>query len=196
MGYEVAAGLGVTLAEPLRRVVVMVGDGSYLMMNSEIVTAVAENVNLTVVLIDNRAFMSIRGLQIECGSPSFNNELRHRDRVSGRTDGPVVQLDFVKHASGMGAQAVRADTLAELRSALGHALNGADRRRTSRIWCPSCTDGPAPGSKAWAGPTGCWTTRHPLGLHSAGHHSVAMTSWPAGCWPGTSRPRPAFFWSA
>ncbi|WP_407541713.1 3D-(3,5/4)-trihydroxycyclohexane-1,2-dione acylhydrolase (decyclizing) (plasmid) [Deinococcus radiomollis] len=124
MGYEVAAGLGVALAEPLRRVVVMVGDGSYLMMNSEIVTAVAENVNLTVVLVDNRAFMSIRGLQIECGSPSFNNELRHRDRVSGRTDGPVVQLDFVRHASGMGAQAVQVGTLAELRSALGHAAAG------------------------------------------------------------------------
>ena len=124
MGYEVAAGLGVALAEPGRRVVVMVGDGSYLMMNSELVTAVAENVNLTVVLVDNRAFMSIRGLQLESGSPSFNNELRHRDPASGRTDGPVVNLDFVKHASGLGAQAVRAETLGELRAALHQAGEG------------------------------------------------------------------------
>lgn len=121
MGYEIPAGLGVALAEPGRRVVVMVGDGSYLMMNSELVTAVAENVNLTVVLVDNRAFMSIRGLQMECGSPSFNNELRHRNPATGRTDGPTVDLDFVKHAQGMGAHAVRAEPLGDLRSALEEA---------------------------------------------------------------------------
>ncbi|GHF37765.1 3D-(3,5/4)-trihydroxycyclohexane-1,2-dione acylhydrolase (decyclizing) [Deinococcus metalli] len=126
MGYEIPAGLGVALAEPERRVVVMVGDGSYLMLNSELVTAVAENVNLTVVLVDNRAFMSIRGLQMECGSPSFNNELRHRDPHTGRTDGPTVALDFVKHAQGMGAHALQAATLAELRSAVdaAHAQGG------------------------------------------------------------------------
>ncbi|TDE84740.1 3D-(3,5/4)-trihydroxycyclohexane-1,2-dione acylhydrolase (decyclizing) [Deinococcus sp. S9] len=121
MGYEIPAGLGIQLAEPSRRVVVMIGDGSYLMMNSELVTAVAENVNLTVVLVDNRAFMSIRGLQMECGSPSFNNELRHRNPATGRTDGPVVQLDFVKHAQGLGASAIRAETLDELRAALNDA---------------------------------------------------------------------------
>ncbi len=121
MGYEIPAGLGIQLAEPSRRVVVMVGDGSYLMMNSELVTAVAENVNLTVVLIDNRAYMSIRGLQMECGSPSFNNELRRRNPASGRTDGEVVNLDFVLHARGLGTHSVRAETLDELRSALDHA---------------------------------------------------------------------------
>lgn len=121
MGYEIPAGLGVKLAEPERRVVVMVGDGSYLMMNSELVTAVAENLNLTVVLVDNRAFMSIRGLQIECGTGSFNNELRHRDPRTGRTDGPVVNIDFVLHARGMGAQARQADTLGDLQTALEEA---------------------------------------------------------------------------
>ena len=121
MGYEIPAGLGVKLAEPGRRVVVLVGDGSYLMMNSELVTAVAENLNLTVVLVDNRAFMSIRGLQMECGSPSFNNELRHRDPATGRTDGAVVQLDFVKHAQSLGAKGVLAASLDELRTALDAA---------------------------------------------------------------------------
>ncbi|WP_102126336.1 3D-(3,5/4)-trihydroxycyclohexane-1,2-dione acylhydrolase (decyclizing) [Deinococcus planocerae] len=121
MGYEIPAGIGVALAQPDRRVVVMIGDGSYLMMNSEIVTAVAENLNLTVVLVDNRAYMSIRGLQMECGSPSFNNELRHRNPETGRTDGPVVNVDFVMHARGMGAQAVRAETLADLETALKNA---------------------------------------------------------------------------
>lgn len=121
MGYEIPAGLGVKLAEPERRVVVMIGDGSYLMMNSELVTAVAENVNLTVVLVDNRAYMSIRGLQMECGSPSFNNELRHRNPKTGRTDGEIVNVDFVKHAQGMGAHAVKAETLDDLRTALNTA---------------------------------------------------------------------------
>ncbi|TSA81807.1 3D-(3,5/4)-trihydroxycyclohexane-1,2-dione acylhydrolase (decyclizing) [Deinococcus detaillensis] len=118
MGYEIPAGLGVKLAEPSRRVVVMVGDGSYLMMNSELVTAVAENLSLTVVLVDNRAFMSIRGLQMESGSPSFNNELRHRDPKTGRTDGSIVKLDFVQHARGLGAQARQAETLDALQEAL------------------------------------------------------------------------------
>ena len=124
MGYEIPAGLGVALAEPGRRVVVMVGDGSYLMMNSELATAVAENLDLTVVLVDNRAYMSIRGLQMECGSPSFTNELRHRDPATGRTDGPVVNVDFVKHAQGLGAQAVRAQSLEALEAALKRAGQG------------------------------------------------------------------------
>ncbi len=121
MGYEIPAGVGVRLADPARRVVVMVGDGSYLMMNSEIVTAVAERQNLTVVLVDNRAYMSIRGLQMESGSPSFNNELRHRDPATGRTDGEVVELDFVRHAQGMGAHSVRVMGTDELKAALAAA---------------------------------------------------------------------------
>ena len=124
MGYEIPAGLGVALADPKRRVVVMVGDGSYLMMNSEIVTAVMENLNLTIVLVDNRAYMSIRGLQMECGTEPFNNELRRRDPRTGRTDGEVVALDFVKQAQGLGAQSVLADGLAELKAALDHAGQG------------------------------------------------------------------------
>ncbi|MFK7603979.1 3D-(3,5/4)-trihydroxycyclohexane-1,2-dione acylhydrolase (decyclizing) [Deinococcus sp. SM5_A1] len=121
MGYEIPAGLGIALAEPGRRVVVMVGDGSYLMMNSELVTAVAENLDLSVVLVDNRAFMSIRGLQLDCGSPSFNNELRRRNPDTGRTDGEPVNVDFVQHARGLGAHAVQASTLIDLRAALDEA---------------------------------------------------------------------------
>src|SRR5262249_53313340 len=78
MGYEIAAGLGVRLADPDRDVVVMVGDGSYLMMNSEIVTAVAERLKLTVV-VDNHGFQCILALQRSVGVPDFGNELRFRD---------------------------------------------------------------------------------------------------------------------
>lgn len=118
MGYEIPAGLGVKLAEPERRVVVMVGDGSYLMMNSELVTAVAERVDLTVVVVDNGAFGSIRGLQMSVGSPSFNNERRARRTETGRTDGEVVGVDFAKHAEAMGATVYRCEDLGQLVGAL------------------------------------------------------------------------------
>ncbi|HEX7040578.1 MAG TPA: 3D-(3,5/4)-trihydroxycyclohexane-1,2-dione acylhydrolase (decyclizing) [Trueperaceae bacterium] len=118
MGYEIPAGIGVKLAEPEREVVVFIGDGSYLMANSEIVTAVAEGLSLTVVVVDNHGFQSIHGLQRSVGSPSFGNELRARDRRTGRLDGPVVSVDYASHAAAMGAAAVEAHSAADLRSAL------------------------------------------------------------------------------
>jgi len=121
MGYEIPAALGVRLADPDRDVVVMVGDGSYLMMNSEIVTAVAEGMKLTVVVVDNDGFQSIHGLQRACGSPSFNNERRFRRADSGRTDGDVVPVDFRSHAEAMGATAFAARNADELQQALALA---------------------------------------------------------------------------
>src|SRR3954470_7166087 len=88
MGYEIAAALGVRLADPGRDVVVMVGDGSYLMLNSEIVTAVAEHLKLTIVVVDNHGFQCILALQRSVGVPDFGNELRFRDAASNRLDGP------------------------------------------------------------------------------------------------------------
>jgi 3D-(3,5/4)-trihydroxycyclohexane-1,2-dione acylhydrolase (decyclizing) len=126
MGYEIPAGLGVKLAEPEREVVVFIGDGSYLMMNSEVVTAVAEGLKLTVMLIDNHGYGSIHGLQRSCGSPGFNNELRYRNAKTGRTDDDYVRLDFVKHAEAMGAHAIYAPDEASLKEALAKAKE-ADR---------------------------------------------------------------------
>ncbi|HEX7022116.1 MAG TPA: 3D-(3,5/4)-trihydroxycyclohexane-1,2-dione acylhydrolase (decyclizing), partial [Trueperaceae bacterium] len=121
MGYEIPAGLGVKLAEPEREVVVMIGDGSYLMMNSEIVTAAAEGLAFTIVLVDNHGFQSIHGLQRASGTPSFNNELRSRDPQSGRLDGPYVPVDFCGHAAALGASAHYAPDAACLRQALREA---------------------------------------------------------------------------
>ncbi len=121
MGYEIAAGLGVRLADPEARVLVFVGDGSYLMMNSEIVTAVAEGLDFTVLLVDNHGFQSIHGLQRSVGSPSFGNELRFRNPKTGLLDGEVVPVDFVQHARSMGAKTWRAVTLEELEAALQEA---------------------------------------------------------------------------
>ena len=83
MGYEIPGGLGVKKADPDRNVYVMIGDGSYLMMNSEIVTAIQEGYKLTVVLVENGGFQSIHGLQRSAGTPSFGNELRSRDAQTG-----------------------------------------------------------------------------------------------------------------
>ena len=118
MGYEIPAGIGVALAEPDREIVVFVGDGSYLMMNSELVTAVAEGLAFTVVLVENGGFQSIHGLQRSVGVPSFANERRARDPRSGRLDGPVVAVDFAAHAAAMGARTWSVRDVGGLREAL------------------------------------------------------------------------------
>src|ERR1700676_2763433 len=99
MGYEIAGGLGVKLAEPDREVVVMVGDGSYLMMNSEIVTAVGEGLKLTIVLVDNHGYQCILGLQRAVGVSDFGNELRYRDPATKQLTGEYILVDFLKHRS-------------------------------------------------------------------------------------------------
>ena len=113
MGYEIAGGLGVKLAHPQREVFVMVGDGSYLMLNSEIATAVRLGVKLTVVLLDNRGFGCIERLQQATGNASFNN-LRDADRAGGTPD-------FAAHARALGAHAVHVPDLAALAQALQEA---------------------------------------------------------------------------
>jgi 3D-(3,5/4)-trihydroxycyclohexane-1,2-dione acylhydrolase (decyclizing) len=111
MGYEIAGGLGAKLAAPRRDVFVMVGDGSYLMMNSEIATSVALGIKIVIVLLDNRGFGCIERLQRATGGASFNNRLA--------SEHPPV--DFAAHAASLGAQAEKVGSLAELEPALGRA---------------------------------------------------------------------------
>ena len=146
MGYEIVAGLGVKLADPDREVVVMVGDGSYLMMNSEIVTAVAEGIKITIVVLDNHGFQCILALQRMVGVPDFANELRFRDRGSNRLTGPYVPIDFRKHAEAMGAFAIQANTPDELRDALA-AARAADR--ITVIAVPTEPEKRVPGFESW-----------------------------------------------
>ena len=126
MGYEIPGGIGVKLAEPDREVVVMVGDGSYLMMNSEIVTAVGEGLRLTIVLVDNHGYQCILGLQRAVGVSDFGNELRFRDAKTKQLTGKYIPVDFQKHAESMGAHSIFARTADELKKALGEARK-ADR---------------------------------------------------------------------
>ena len=111
MGYEIAGGIGVKMAFPDREVVVTVGDGSYLMMNSEIATSVMLGKKLIIVVLDNRGFGCITRLQKATGGAPFNNLLKDARHEA------LPELDFVAHARSMGAEAVKADSIADLEAA-------------------------------------------------------------------------------
>ena len=118
MGYEIAGALGVKLAAPERDVYALLGDGSYLMLNQELVTACQESLKLTVVLTDNHGFGCIHNLQRAHGGRSFGNEFRHRDHDNARLTGNPVAVDYVANARSLGATTFSATTAAELRDAL------------------------------------------------------------------------------
>lgn len=117
MGYEIAGGLGVKMARPECEVIVMVGDGSYLMMNSEIATSVMLGCKLIVVVLDNRGYGCIQRLQTACGGPHFNNMLGDCVPEAGRD----VRIDFGAHARSLGAAAVHVNGIAELKAAMQRA---------------------------------------------------------------------------
>jgi len=118
MGYEIAGGLGVRLAAPDRDVFVMVGDGSWLMMSQELVTAVQERVKLIVVLVQNHGFGSIGALSESVGSQRFGTSYRFRNPASGRLDGDVLPVDLAANAASLGARVERVATIEELRACL------------------------------------------------------------------------------
>jgi 3D-(3,5/4)-trihydroxycyclohexane-1,2-dione acylhydrolase (decyclizing) len=125
MGYEIPGGMGVKMAAPDREVFVMIGDGSYLMMPQDLVTAVAERVKLTVVLVDNAGFASIGALSESIGSGGFGTRYRFRGRT-GDFDGEPLPVDLAANAASLGADVIRARTVEELRDALKVARD-ADR---------------------------------------------------------------------
>ena len=117
MGYEIAGGLGVKMAKPDREVVVMLGDGSYLMLNAEIATSVMLGMKLIIIVLDNRGYGCINRLQQACGGAPFNN--MWENCVQSADGAP--SIDFAAHARAMGAEAEHADNLAELEQALARA---------------------------------------------------------------------------
>lgn len=121
MGYEIAGGIGVKLADLDREVYVMLGDGSWLMMSSELVTAIQEGIKLTVVLMDNHGFQSIGGLSQAIGNGRFGVRYKHRNPKSGQLDGPNVAIDFAANARSLGAHVITARDLSELKAALAEA---------------------------------------------------------------------------
>ncbi|MEI3850665.1 MULTISPECIES: 3D-(3,5/4)-trihydroxycyclohexane-1,2-dione acylhydrolase (decyclizing) [Ensifer] len=112
MGYEVAGGLGVKLAKPERDVIVMVGDGSYMMLNSEIASSIMLGAKFTIVLLDNAGYGCINRLQMETGGANFNNLLKDTHHVE------LPQIDFAAHAAAMGAVTRKVGSISELEAAL------------------------------------------------------------------------------
>ncbi len=124
MGYEIAGGLGVKLARPADDVVVMVGDGSYMMLNSEIASSIMLGAKLTIVVLDNAGYACINRLQMATGGASFNNLLQDTHHVA------LPRIDFAAHAASMGALARKVGSIAELETALAET---ADVERTTVI---------------------------------------------------------------
>src|SRR4029079_3180920 len=146
MGYEIPAGLGVKLAEPEREVVVAIGDGTYLMLNSEIVTGVAERIAITIVVFDNHGYQCIKDLAWNVGVPQFGNELRFRDPTTNRLDGDYIPIDFAKHAEAMGAVGITAYTPDEIQAAVDTART-VDRPTVIHVLVSP--DKRVPGYESW-----------------------------------------------
>ena len=146
MGYEIAGGLGVKMADPAREVYVMVGDGSYLMMSAEIVTAIQEGYKLNIILLNNYGFSSIGGLSQALGSGGFGTDYRARSGESGQLDGPRLEVDFAANATSFGAHVIRATT----RDDLGRALEEARwEERTTVIVIEVDKETRVPGYESW-----------------------------------------------
>jgi len=144
MGYEIAGGLGAKMAEPSREVYILVGDGSYLMMAQEIVTSLQEGFKLNIVLLDNHGFSSIGGLSRACGNEGIGTNYRYRR--GEKYDGEILPVDFAANAESLGAWAVRAHTVEELKAAF---VSAQKQPRTTVVVVETSYDDRVPGYESW-----------------------------------------------
>jgi 3D-(3,5/4)-trihydroxycyclohexane-1,2-dione acylhydrolase (decyclizing) len=121
MGYEIPGGIGIRMAAPDRDVFVTIGDGSYLMMPTELVTAVQEGIKIIVVLLQNHGYASIGSLAESLGVQRFGTKYRYRNPESGRLDGGILPVDLAANAASLGVKVLKASTLVELKDALAKA---------------------------------------------------------------------------
>ncbi|MDM8147180.1 3D-(3,5/4)-trihydroxycyclohexane-1,2-dione acylhydrolase (decyclizing) [Priestia megaterium] len=121
MGYEVSGALGVKLAEPAKEVYAMVGDGSYQMLHSELITSLQERKKINILLFDNSGFGCINNLQMSNGMGSFGTEFRYRNDETGKLNGNVMKIDFAASAAGYGVKTYRVSSLEELKTAIEDA---------------------------------------------------------------------------
>lgn len=122
MGYEIAGGIGVRMAHPDRNVVVMVGDGSYQMLSSELITAIQEGVKIIVVVLDNNGFGSIGALSESVGSSGFGTNYQYRNLSTSKLDGGYLPLDIAMNAKSYGVEVQTVDTISDLNVALDNAI--------------------------------------------------------------------------
>ena len=145
MGYEIPGGIGISMASPDRDVFVMIGDGSYLMMPTELVTAVQEGVKVIVVLVQNHGFASIGALSEQLGSQRFGTRYRYRS-ASGRLDGDVLPVDLAANAASLGLDVLTAQDGPSLEAALRKA-KASDRATVVHVETDPLVD--APSSESW-----------------------------------------------
>lgn len=159
MGYELPAGIGVRMAQPEGEVYVLIGDGTYLMNPSELVTALQERLKVTVVLSENHGYQVIRQLQMNRAGRSFGNEFRARDDATHRLEGDYVPLDFAQNAASMGARTWHVTTPDALRHALAEAR---DERRSCVIVVETEPHRYLPGAGVWWDVAPAETTNDPV----------------------------------
>jgi 3D-(3,5/4)-trihydroxycyclohexane-1,2-dione acylhydrolase (decyclizing) len=146
MGYEIPGALGIKMAAPEREVYALVGDGTYLMMSSEIVTSIQEGYKLNIILVDNHGFASIGSLSKSLGNAGFGTSFRKRNPSSGQLDGDFLPINFVDNARGYGALAIEANNLIDFKKALEVAKNSD---RTTVIVVHTDTALGVPGYESW-----------------------------------------------
>ena len=146
MGYEIPGAMGAKMADPSREVFVFLGDGTYLMMPTEIVTSVQEGIKIIIVLVNNHGFASIGGLSEALGSEGFGTGYRCRSKESQQLDGEYLPVDFVANARSLGAHAIKANTLDEFRDALKESKQ---MDRTTVIVLETDRDTRVPGYDSW-----------------------------------------------
>jgi 3D-(3,5/4)-trihydroxycyclohexane-1,2-dione acylhydrolase (decyclizing) len=146
MAYEIPAAMGAKIADPSREIYVFLGDGTYLMMPTEIATSVQEGVKIIIVVVDNHGFASIGSLSRSLGQQGFGTSYRARSQASGQLDGAPLTVDFVANSRSLGAHTIKADTLADLKKALQEAKT-ADR--TTVIVVETDTSQGVPGYESW-----------------------------------------------
>ncbi|GAA4357394.1 3D-(3,5/4)-trihydroxycyclohexane-1,2-dione acylhydrolase (decyclizing) [Angustibacter luteus] len=149
MGYEVPASIGIRLADESRDVFAMVGDGGYLMMPTELVTAVQERVKVIVVLVQNHGFHSIGSLSEELGSQRFGTRYRFRDHESGRLDGDVLPVDLAANARSLGVHVIEVGSRDELDQAIRQAKEAPAHGGPVLIHVQTDPLVPAPDSESW-----------------------------------------------
>jgi 3D-(3,5/4)-trihydroxycyclohexane-1,2-dione acylhydrolase (decyclizing) len=146
MGYEIAGALGIKMAAPDREVFSLVGDGSYLMMAQEIVTAVSEHIKLVVVIVQNHGYASIGELSEKLGSQRFGTYYRYRDDKTGLLSGDKLPIDLAANAESLGADVIRVSTIDEFRDALRQARAA---ERTTVVHIETDPLAPVPSSQGW-----------------------------------------------
>ncbi|AEV83814.1 3D-(3,5/4)-trihydroxycyclohexane-1,2-dione hydrolase [Actinoplanes sp. SE50] len=146
MGFEIAGALGIKLADPSREVFALVGDGSYLMMAQEIVTAIAEGVKLIVILVQNHGFASIGALSEQVGSQRFGTSYRYRSPQTGDYDGALLPVDLALNAESLGAAVIRCRTTADLAEGLKRAR---EHDHLTLLHIETDPLAAAPSSEAW-----------------------------------------------